>query len=97
MVLEEPGRMVLREFPLPKIGPQEGLLKVEMEGVCGSDVGMYRGKVARAPRPYPIIMGHEIFGTIADIGEEIFMKSGLNVGDRAIVEYTFGCGSAFIA
>mgnify|MGYP002396815393 CR=1 FL=1 len=95
MVLEEPGRMVLREFPLPKIGPQEGLLKVEMAGVCGSDVVMYRGKVTRAPRPYPIIMGHEIFCTIAEIGEEISMKSGLNVGDRAIVEYTLGCGECF--
>jgi len=44
MVLESPGKMVLKEFPLPKIGPQEGLLRVEMVGVCGSDVGMYRGK-----------------------------------------------------
>jgi len=67
MVLEEPERMVLREFPLPRIGPQEGLHKVEMVGVCSSDMGMYRGKVTRAPRPYPIIMGHEIFGTIAEI------------------------------
>ena len=69
MVLESPGKMVLKEFPLPKIGPQEGLLKVEMVGVCGLDVGMYHGKPTRAPRPYPIIMGHEIFGTIAEIGK----------------------------
>jgi len=95
MVLEKPRRMVLREFPLPKIGPQEGLLKVEMAGVCGSDVGMYRGKATRAPRPYPIIMGHEIFGTIAEIGEEASQKRGLKVGDRAIVEYAFGCGECF--
>jgi len=92
MVLESPGRMALKEFPLPKIGPQEGLLKVEMVGVCGSDVGMYRGKVSRAPRPYPIIMGHEIFGSIAEIGEETSEKHSLHVGDRAIVEYAFGCG-----
>ncbi len=95
MVLEEPGRMVLREFPLPEIGFQEGLLKVEMAGVCGSDVGIYRGKATRAPRPYPIIMGHEIFGTIVEIGEEASQKRGLKVGDRAIVEYTFGCGNCF--
>jgi len=92
MVLEEPGRMVMREFPLPKIGSQEGLLKVDMVGVCGSDVGMYRGKATRAPRPYPIIMGHEIFGTISEIGEEASKKRDLKVGDRAIVEYAFGCG-----
>ncbi len=92
MVLESPGKMVLREFPIPEIGPEEGLLKVEMVGICGSDVGTYRGKVTRAPRPYPIIMGHEIFGTIAEIGEEMSKKKGLLKGDRVVVEYTFGCG-----
>jgi len=95
MVLESPGRMVLREFPVPDIGPEEGLLKVEMVGVCGSDVGTYKGKVTRAVRPYPIIMGHEIFGTIAEIGEEVSKRKGLYKGDRAVVEYTFGCGNCY--
>jgi len=95
MVLEKPGGMVLREFPLPSIGPEEGLLKVEMVGVCGSDVGMYLGKATRAPRPYPIIMGHEIFGTVVEIGEEASNRWNLREGDRAIVEYAFGCGGCF--
>src|SRR4030065_2466570 len=92
MVLESPGKMVLREFPVPEIGPEEGLLKVEMVGICGSDVGTYKGKVTRAPRPYPIIMGHEIFGTIAQIGEKATKRRGLKEGDRAVVEFAFGCG-----
>jgi len=95
MVLEAPGRMILKEFPLPKIGTEEGLLRVEMVGVCGSDVGFYKGKAGRAPRPYPIIMGHEIFGTIAGIGEGASKKHCLKEGDRAIVEYAFGCGECF--
>lgn len=95
MVLEAPGRMMLKEFPLPVIGQEEGLLKVEMVGVCGSDVGMFRGKATRAPRPYPIIMGHEIFGTIAEIGERASKRWNLKAGDRAIVEYAFGCGECF--
>ncbi|MBM4308065.1 MAG: zinc-binding dehydrogenase [Deltaproteobacteria bacterium] len=95
VVLEAPGRMVLKEFPLPMIRSEEGLLKVEMVGVCGSDVGMYRGKATRAPRPYPIIMGHEIFGTIVEIGKEASKRWGLKPGDRAIVEYAFGCGECF--
>ena len=95
MVLEAPGRMVLKEFPLPDIGPGEGLLRVEMVGVCGSDVGMYHGKATRAPRPYPIIMGHEIFGTIAEMGEEASKRHHIKAGDRVIVEYTFGCGECF--
>ena len=61
----------------------------------GSDVGMYRGKATRAARPYPIIMGHEIFGTIVDIGKEASKRWSLRQGDRAIVEYAFGCGECF--
>jgi alcohol dehydrogenase len=95
MVLEAPERMVLKEFPIPKIGSEQGLLKVEMVGVCGSDVGMYRGKATRAPRPYPIIMGHEIFGTIVRVGREASKKWNIQRGDRAIVEYAFGCGDCF--
>ena len=95
MVLEAPGRMVMREFPLPAIGTDDGLLKVEMVGVCGSDVGMYQGKATRAPRPYPIIMGHEIFGTIVEVGEKASQRWNLKDGDRAIVEYAFGCGECF--
>ncbi len=95
MVLEGPGRMVLKEFPLPGIGPEEGLLRVDMVGVCGSDVGMFRGKVSRVPRPYPIIMGHEIFGTVVEVGREASRRHGVMAGDRAIVEYAFGCGECF--
>jgi alcohol dehydrogenase len=95
MVLEGPGRMTLREFSIPEIGPEEGLLKVEMVGVCGSDVGMYKGKATRAPRPYPIIMGHEIFGSITKIGSKASKRCGLKEGDQTIVEYAFGCGECF--
>jgi len=95
MVLEGPRRMVAREFPLPHIGPEEALLRVEMVGVCGSDVGIYRGKTARAPRPYPIIMGHEVIGRIAEIGREASRRRDLKEGDRVIVEYAFGCGKCF--
>jgi alcohol dehydrogenase len=95
VVLEAPGKMVLKEFPLPAIGPEEGLLRVEMVGVCGSDVGMYHGKATRAPRPYPIIMGHEILGTIVEIGDEASRKHHVKAGDRVIVEYAFGCGRCF--
>ncbi len=68
--------MVLKEFPLPHIGPEEALLRVDMVGVCGSDVGIYRGKVSRVPRPYPIIMGHEIFGTVVEVGREASRRHG---------------------
>lgn len=92
MVLEAPGRMSLKVFDVPAIGPGDALLKVEMVGVCGSDVGMYHGKKSRKPRPFPIIMGHEMVGEVAEIGDEAALRHGVRKGDRVIVEYAFGCG-----
>ena len=53
MIVEVPGRMCLWEFGIPIIGPENGLLRVEIVGVCGSDPGIYRGKATRDPRHYP--------------------------------------------
>ena len=95
MVVETPGKMSMWEFDLPRIGPEDGLLKVEMAGVCGSDPGMYRGKATRAPRPYPIIMGHEIVGHIEEMGDAAAKRHGVKKGDRVIIEYAFGCGQCY--
>jgi len=92
MVVPEPGRMELREFPLPSVGEADGVLKVELVGVCGSDPGIFKGKASRAPRPYPLIPGHEIVGRIHAMGEQALQRRGLKIGDRVIVEYAFGCG-----
>ncbi len=95
MVVETPGKMSLWEFDIPRIGPEDGLLKVEMVGVCGSDPGIYRGKATRGPRHYPLIMGHEIVGHIEEMGDVAAKRHGVKVGDRVIVEYAFGCGRCY--
>jgi alcohol dehydrogenase len=92
MVVTEPGKMQLREFPLPMMGDNDGLLKVEMVGVCGTDPSIFKGKVSRAPRPYPLILGHEIVGRIHEAGPRALSRWGVQQGDRVIVEYAFGCG-----
>ena len=92
MVLEAPRRMSLQTFDIPDIGQEDALLKVQMVGVCGSDPGIYRGKKSRNIRPYPIIMGHEMVGEIAEIGEVAARNHKVQKGDRVIVEYAFPCG-----
>ena len=93
--MEAPKKMSLKEFDIPDIGDDDGLLKVDMVGVCGGDPGIYDGTKGRAPRPYPIIMGHEIIGTIDRIGKEASRRHGVKEGDRAIVEFSIGCGQCY--
>ncbi len=92
MVLTAPRTMSLQLFDLPQIGEEDGLLQVELVGVCGSDPGIFAGKTTRGPRPYPLILGHEIVGRIAAVGEEAQKRWGVREGDRAVIEYSFGCG-----
>ncbi|MCF8145718.1 MAG: alcohol dehydrogenase catalytic domain-containing protein [Deltaproteobacteria bacterium] len=92
MVLTGPGKLELQEFVLPEIGKEDGILKLELIGVCGSDPGIYNGKTRGAPRPFPIILGHEIVGRVEKMGAMAQERHGVREGDRVIIEYAFGCG-----
>jgi threonine dehydrogenase-like Zn-dependent dehydrogenase len=80
----------IREFPRPSIGPDEGLLRVEACGVCGSDVEQYRGHLVR-PGMFPLIPGHEPLGVVEEVGERAAERWGVQVGDRVAVEILRPC------
>jgi threonine dehydrogenase-like Zn-dependent dehydrogenase len=82
-----PGRTELRSFALPEVPRDGALLKVEVAGICGTDVKMY----AKPPFAAPVIMGHENVGTIASAGPEFLLRHGLAEGDRVFVEHYVGC------
>lgn len=88
-VITDIRKLELREYPVPEIGDDDGILKVDMVGVCGSDPEMFRGK---SPCNMPFIPGHEITGTIYKIGKRKAKLSGVKEGDRVVVENRFGCG-----
>ena len=73
--------LVVEEFPTPKIGPSDVLIKVSVCGLCYSDVKIWTGR-ASSKAPLPHIMGHEIAGTVDSFGENV---SGFESGDRVIV------------
>jgi alcohol dehydrogenase len=81
--------MEIQAFDLPVTGEEDGLLRVEMCGVCGSDPRIYSWT---EPRRFPLIMGHELVGHIAELGNRAAARWGVQVGDRVIVEHLFGCG-----
>ncbi len=81
----------LRELPLPaRIGPDEGLLRLDACGICGSDYEQYQGLMPGLP--FPLIPGHEPVGTIAEIGDAAAQRWGVVAGDRVAVETLLPCG-----
>src|SRR5215208_6625135 len=82
-----PSKTELRDFPMPDIPEDGALLKVEVAGICGTDVKMYAKPVIEAP----VIMGHENVGVIAKAGRQFVERHGFREGDRVFVEHYVAC------
>ncbi|HET8607732.1 MAG TPA: alcohol dehydrogenase catalytic domain-containing protein [Gaiellaceae bacterium] len=82
-----PRTTEVREFPMPEIPDDGALLRVEVAGICGTDVKMYSHPVIQAP----VIMGHENVGTIVKAGRGFVERQGLREGDRVFVEHYVAC------
>ena len=88
-VLVTTRTMEIQAFDPPVINADDGLLKVELCGVCGSDPRIYNWT---EPERFPLIMGHELVGHIEQLGSRAAARWGVQAGDRVIVEHLFGCG-----
>ena len=72
--------LVLADIPEPSPGPGEVVLHIKAAGLCHSDVGAMTDPSWLAIIPHrPIVIGHEIAGVVASIGEGV---SGIRVGAR---------------
>jgi L-iditol 2-dehydrogenase len=84
-------QMEIREEPKPAIREsQDVLIRVDVVGVCGSDVHYYTtGRIGSQVVQYPDSTGHECAGTVVEIGAEV---KTLRVGDRVAVDPAMPCG-----
>ena len=89
LVLEEPRTLVGREFALPDVGEDDGLLRIEACGLCGTDHEQYTGAL---PAGFAFVPGHEAVGVIDQVGEKAAQRWGVSVGDRVAVEVFQRCG-----
>src|ERR1700678_1079588 len=87
LLLSEYNHLELADMPLPAVGEDEVLIRVEACGICGSDVHGYDGSSGR--RIPPLVMGHEAAGTIESVGSAV---SDYHKGDRVTFDSTIYCG-----
>jgi propanol-preferring alcohol dehydrogenase len=66
----------------PHAGPGQVVVDVRAAGLCHSDVGFLDGTLTWMLRKLPMILGHEVAGTISQIGDGV---SGLAVGERVVL------------
>ena len=83
-----PGKTEIREYPMPEIAEDAALMKMEVAGICGTDVKLYQ----HPPTKAPVIMGHENIGYIAKAGREFTRRKGFKEGDLVFVEHYVSCG-----
>ena len=82
-------KIELGEAPMPKIGPDDVLIKVQSVGVCGSDLHYYRsGAIGDFKVEFPFVLGHEAAGVVEDVGENV---TTLKKGDRVCMEPGVPC------
>ena len=82
-----------KEVDVPKIKNDEVLIKVYKASICGSDIPVYN-YTGWAPRriPIPFVFGHEMCGTVVEIGSAV---DNLKKGDFISVESHVYCGHCY--
>jgi len=77
-VFLEPGKIALREKPIPDVGPGDALIRITTTTICGTDIHILKGEYPVQPG---LTIGHEPVGVIEKLGSNV---SGYQEGQRVI-------------
>jgi threonine 3-dehydrogenase len=67
----EPG-LWLEEVPIPQVGVNDVLIRVDRTGICGTDLHIYQwDEWAQRTIPVPLTIGHEFVGEIIEVGSNV--------------------------
>ena len=90
LVIHAAGDLRIEEVATPALGAQQLLARVRFGGICGSDLHYYQhGGFGTVRVKEPMVLGHEIVGTIAATGSGV---QGFAVGDRVAISPSRPCG-----
>ena len=90
-VFLRPGQMEVMEVDTPEIGPDEVLVKVGANTICGTDVRIFRGEKTKGI-PLPTILGHEMAGYVHKVGRHV---RGYEVGAAVAMAPVIACHHCF--
>lgn len=90
VVIHSPFDLRVDEIPEQAVSAGHVKVRIEAGGICGSDLHYYRhGGFGAVKLLQPMVLGHEIAGTIVDIGDGV---TGLSPGQRVAVNPARPCG-----
>jgi len=78
-VLTAAQTLKTQTFPVPSLGEDDALIRVEVCGLGGSDVTQYLGKLRPSSTVYPVILGHVFVGTVESAGPRAARRWGVDV------------------
>jgi L-iditol 2-dehydrogenase len=100
-VIHAPKSVKIEEVPVPKIKPNEVLIKVKICAICPSDLRLFLGtrrtlsieaKSKTDKDDYPKIVGHEVSGVVEEVGKEVI---NFSKGDRVVADMLIRCGKCY--
>lgn len=89
-IMNDAHDMEVGQWDTPQPGPGEVLVEVAASGICAGDMYFYLGKNPYAV--YPQICGHEIAGTVVEVGQGV---TEVEPGTPVAVEPFIGCGECY--
>ncbi|MBI4513527.1 MAG: L-threonine 3-dehydrogenase [Gemmatimonadetes bacterium] len=82
--------LVLRDLPVPKVAPDEVVIRVRRAGICGTDLHIHQwDRWAQSRIQPPRVLGHEFAGEVAEVGA---LARGVKPGDIVSAESHVVCG-----
>ncbi|HET7480050.1 MAG TPA: alcohol dehydrogenase catalytic domain-containing protein [Rubrobacteraceae bacterium] len=90
-VLKGPNEIEIQEIETPRIGPDEVLVKIGANTVCGTDLRILRGEKTKGVA-LPTVLGHELAGHITEVGRDV---RGYEAGMQVAVSPGVPCGRCY--
>ncbi len=92
LFVKQPGptpELEVRDVETPEAGPNDVVIQVHAAGLCGHDIAIMTGLLRRGV-DHSVILGHEVSGTIAQLGSDV---TGFSGGDPVVASLTASCGT----